>query len=468
MAHNKSTELEVNDKYYENLVVKKSQYYDETVRALDIVKRFIIREQRILVGGMAIDYALKAKQEPGIYTDDILPDYDFYSSEHHVDAYSIAEWLFRVGFRNVSVINALHPSTMRVRVNFVVVADITYIPRKILENIPTLRYHGFLIIHPHVQMIDQHRALSYPYENAPRETIIGARPRKDMKRYDMLYAQYPLRLLNIKDTILKTQIHSIPTELLKNQCATGFFALIYWIQEAKKLGYKTTLNFGEIKADFNSTKIDYSIPIDSHGISLYSDDLHGLYSTSKILLPNSELRFYNKFLDKLPRKVIIGNKWELLENDQKIAAHEEFPGIFIANLQTIMLYLLSNYILLMKLKNEKRGYSFYVGYLECRKLIQWASDKYYATSDPKLKRFFPTASFYGKKNLSESYIVSKHNFDIKSRTKSINEKNKYAQPHNVYDYDFYKNRSVPKPYFIFNHDSSEVFKFDGEICKPFL
>ena len=41
-------------------------------------------------------------------------------------------------------------------------------------------------------MIDQHRALSLPYENPPWEVVMH-RWKKDAKRYDLLYSIYPLK-----------------------------------------------------------------------------------------------------------------------------------------------------------------------------------------------------------------------------------------------------------------------------------
>lgn len=460
--------MELNEKYYENIAIKKSLHYDEIIRALDIVKKFIMREERIITGGMSIDYALKLKEVKGIYDADALPDYDFFSPEHHKDAYQLAQWLYRVGFRGISVINAMHPSTMKVRINFNVVADITYVPKHILEHIPTLRYRGFIIIHPHVQMIDQHRSLSFPYENAPRE-VINSRPHKDMKRYDLLYEQYPLRMLNIKERETGLKEYSIPKELLQNQCVTGFFALNYWVRLAKTAGFKTDLDFGTYTIDKDHIK--YSIPIDSHGISLYSDNIAEVYKLIKSVYKPEHERFYNKFLDKLPRKIILDNRWELLENSQKVAAHKEIEDIYIANLQNVMMYLLVNYILLMKIKNIKRGYSFYMGYLQCRNLITWASNKYYSTinaSDKELyKKFLPTAQVYGINNFSEHYIVSKHNFDIKNREKDQSEKDKFAQPKHVYDRDLQHNR-LPRFFFGFNPDNSEIFNFNGEECARFV
>jgi Poly(A) polymerase catalytic subunit len=461
--------MEINDKYYETISVRKSLYYDEINKTLDIVKKFIIREKRILVGGMSIDFALKIKGQPGIYDDDVLPDYDFYSPTHFQDAYHIAEWLYRIGFRGISVINALHPSTMKVRVNFNVVADITYIPSEIINELPVLHYRGFTIIHPHVQMIDQHRSLSYPYENTPWDTIMGKRPKNDMKRYDMFYAEYPLRQLNIADHSINLKSNEMPLELFKKQCLTGFFALNHWVQEAKKLGFKTEHNFGyyEISGDI----IKYKIPIDSHGVSVYSDNMEEFYRLFLSLYNPKEKRFYNRFLDKLPRKVIMDNEWEILDNNQKIAAHKlsDQSEIYVANLQPVMMYLLTNYIILMKLKGGKRGFSFYMGYLECRNLVTWAANKYYSSGASKstLEQFLPTHEVYGAREISESYIVSKHNFDIKNRVKSPDEKYKYSQPTNVYDRDMGR-MSVPKSYFEFNINNSEVFKFDGGETEPFF
>jgi hypothetical protein len=458
--------MEINNKFYDDLIVKKSTHYDEILHALDIVKKFIIREERVLTGGMSIDYSLKLKNHKGIYDENTLPDYDFFSPQHHIDAYELGLWLYRKGFRNISIINALHPSTMRVRVNFTAVADITYVPKHILDHIPTLRYMGFVIVHPHYQMIDQHRALSFPYENAPWETIMSERPKKDMKRYDLLYEYYPLRLLNIKDKHIELKEYAIPKELLQNQCITGFFALNHWIKIANSLDFKSDLDFGSYQIDNDSVK--YSIPLDSHGISLYSDNLHEVYKLIKNVYKPTEERFYNRFLDKLPRKIILDNRWELLENNQKITAHNEFENIYFANLQNIMMYLLVNYIILMKIKNIKRGYSFYIGYIQCRNLITWATNKYYVSTnnDTKsiLKKFLPTAETYGVRNLGESSIVSRHNFDIKNKTKSIAEKGKYLQPNNAYDRDMQRNW-LDKRFYNFDVKKSEIFDFDGEECK---
>ena len=204
--------------------------------------------------------------------------------------------------------------------------------------------------------------------------------------------------------------------------------------------------------------------------------------TEEVVTPKKEYtpkeeKFYNRFLDKLPRKIILDNKWELIDNSHKISAHKMILEnkkylIHIANLQNIMMYLLINYIMLMKINNVKRSYSFYSGYLICRDLISWASDKYYDASTKNsekflLKQFFPSEEVYGNKNLSDFYIVVKHKFDLKNGTISNNEKYKFSQPKHVYDRDLQYNK-IPKKYLEFDINNSEVFDLDGEQIVNFL
>ena len=51
------------------------------------------------------------------------------------------------------------------------------------------------------------------------------------------------------------------------------------------------------------------------------------------------IRFYNQFLGTFPKKIIIDNRFEIMENTHKISAHKiKDTNIYIANIQHIMLY----------------------------------------------------------------------------------------------------------------------------------
>ena len=233
----------LSDKEYDNIIIKNDKFTEDTLISLALVKKYVSENKLIIVGGMAIDFSLKLKGSK-LYADDVLPDYDFYSPKHHFDAYKIAELLYKAGLRNISVINANHTSTMRVRVNYVVVADVTYMPQSIYDIIPTLEYRSLHIIHPHYQMIDQHRSLSLPYENPPWEVIIH-RWKKDATRYDLLYDFYPLHEKIFDTTKSNIQIGDeikISSALYGNQCMGGFVSLLYWNYLACKLGFKNEMN----------------------------------------------------------------------------------------------------------------------------------------------------------------------------------------------------------------------------------
>lgn len=454
-------------KEYEDLCQRKSPEFDNIMKAVKIVKYYVIRNKKIIVGGLAINLALEIKKVQGIYDEDALMDIDIITDTHFKDAYEIATILAKGGFAGISVINALHPSTMRVRVDFKDVCDITYVPKRILENIPVLQQKGFTIVHPHYQIIDQHRSLMYPYENAPFETVLN-RPEKDMIRYDKLYELYPLKILNVLNTRIDLKEDYVNIELLHNQCISGFFALNYWILQAKQMGFKTNLNFGHY--NLQGTKINYKMPSDSNGLTIYSDNIITLYETVLKEHKSNNIKFYNRFLDKLPRKIIIDNKFELLENNKKMTAFKiniKESTVYIADLQSIMIYLLTNYILIMKVDDKKRSYSFYIGYILCRDMLIWASALYEydivtnINRNNKLLQFLPTAQTYGTYNLSDSFIVARHTFDIKNKTLSQEDRKKYAQPHHVYDRDLiYK--KVPKKYYEFNVDNSDIFNFNGK------
>lgn len=161
----------------------------DTIRALEIVRAFIVDRGLILYGGLAIDFALRAVNLPAIYSEDVLPDYDFYSPDSVGDATALSGALRAAGFR-VRATRAIHVTTMRVRANEVWVADISYCPPAVFAAIPTIEYQGVRVRAPGHQAIDMHRALSFPLENPPME-VIEHRAGKDVTRFNLLAAAYP-------------------------------------------------------------------------------------------------------------------------------------------------------------------------------------------------------------------------------------------------------------------------------------
>ena len=175
--------------YFERLRFEKSPNNEIILSAMEVVKKFIIKNKLILYGGMAMDLALRLKNQ-SIYPDDEIPDYDFMSPTHHIHAYKLADILVSKGFTDVHVINAIHITTMKIRVMGEWVADISYIPDCIYKNIETLNYKGLNVTHPYHSVMDQASALSRPFDESPRE-VIFARWEKDNTRMKLILDTYP-------------------------------------------------------------------------------------------------------------------------------------------------------------------------------------------------------------------------------------------------------------------------------------
>lgn len=161
-------------------------------RALELVRKFVAARRLILFGGLAIDFALRLRGA-AIYPDDERPDYDMLSPTSVRDAYDLADELHRAGFPNVGAIRAMHTQTMRVRVDFRAVADVGYMPPDVYARLSAtaLEFRGLRSVHPDYQRIDMHRALCYPFNNAPTEDVFH-RWRKDIKRFNMFETYYPI------------------------------------------------------------------------------------------------------------------------------------------------------------------------------------------------------------------------------------------------------------------------------------
>lgn len=449
-------------KEYENIIIKNDKFTEDTMIALGLVKKYIVKHKLLIVGGMAIDFALRLKGTK-LYEDDVLPDYDFYSPNYNTDAYHIAEKLKKAGLENISVINANHVSTMRVRVNYTVVADVTYMPKSIYAHLPFIVYRDIRIIHPHYQMIDQHRALSYPYENPPWE-VITHRWKKDATRYNMLYEYYPLKYTEKNEDELKLGNEIVISSIVfKDQCLSGFAGLLYWEFYAKKMGYKNhNISLGKIQEDTGGYIIQ--IPVDSHGISVYSDNVIQLRDELVKKYDIKEEHQYNRFLDKLPHKFILNNVYELFDNKgYMLSAYKTINNIFIANLQNIMLYMLTNLIILTEINSiNNRGYSFYIGYITAQSIVKWAGDEYKKSPVKKYMPFLPSAEIYGTSEVSDSYINSKRQFLEKIHNK---EKVK-LQPEIIFPETFI-NGKIPDKYYKFQPDKSSILQFDGAETKKY-
>lgn len=402
---------------YEKILFDHDDQREIITKALDLVEKFIKDNKRLLTGGMAIDFGLKLKGK-SLYGPNKIRDLDFYSPDFHADAYNIGKILVKKGLPNISIINAKHTSTMRVRTNFEVVADITYMPEKIFKRLPTIKYKGFLCVHPQYQICHQHIALSYPYTDPPLEPI-NNRWKKVIKRHDMIYPYYPVST-NFNSGLFSR--YTFPKNKLKKNCLMGFPALAYWYTKALKLGFKPKEpRKHNLKIESKENDLYIYLP-KSKGIrfSVYSDDF--LETISNFHFKNAKMELYNKFMDLLKRYVLIKKDdcpedipVEIFDNYGMFlsASKSDFDdAIYVANLQPVMCYMLSKYLLAsMNFEIDKDIYSY--GYLLSREIVGWFSREYINSKQDKYTQFLPTEEYYGSINIGESYKHQRKQFDIK-------------------------------------------------------
>jgi hypothetical protein len=444
--------------YYENLVNVRSPGYDKILSALSVVRQFIETKNLILVGGMSIDYALKLHGD-SIYDDAQLPDYDFYSPLHTEHAYELGMLLCKKGYNNISVITAIHVTTLKVRIDFETVADITYCPLSLFNKIPYLKYGNLRIVHPHYQMIDQHSSLSFPFEHPGREVIFH-RWKKDMVRYDLLYKYYP-----VTPTLDTNDSTGITFEIKKDKYVRG--GTYSRTPERLRMSKKLELQMRTVKIPFEKLKnacvcgwgaIDYAVDNKSIIIKLpYGEPISiASYDYNKFINSYSDinlLKYYSEYFGKLPRKVTCSTT--ISDTKMKIKKMEIFDtygmllsakkindenNVWVCDIQWSMLYLLIK--ILDSNNSSKIVFTAEEQYLRCRELV-------FAGSHPFI-------DMYGTDNLSRDYANSIR----KSKEIIYQLPKKEMQPRNSYP-------KLPECLITYKFDpeTSEYFLNDGRELK---
>jgi len=107
---------------------------NEIKKMITIVESFLIHKRLLCYGGTAINNILP--KEAQFYNRETeIPDYDFYSTDALNDTKELADIYFNSGFTEVEAKSGVHKNTYKVFVNFIPIADITYLNPEIYENL---------------------------------------------------------------------------------------------------------------------------------------------------------------------------------------------------------------------------------------------------------------------------------------------------------------------------------------------
>jgi len=159
----------------------------EVKRIIEIVERFIRRKKLICYGGTAINNILpKADQ---FYNTEIeIPDYDFFSPNALKDSKELTDDYVNEGFLEVEAKSGQHKGTYKVFVNFIPVADITFLHNEIYKSIKkeAIKVDGILYAPANYLRMSMYLELSRPAGDVSRWE-------KVLKRLTLLNNNYPLR-----------------------------------------------------------------------------------------------------------------------------------------------------------------------------------------------------------------------------------------------------------------------------------
>ena len=97
---------------------------------IKVVEDFIKKKNLICYGGTAINNILPSDDQ--FYNKDVeIPDYDFFTTNALDDAIELADIYYKKGFNDVEAKAGQHHGTYKVFVNYIPIADITFLPKPI-------------------------------------------------------------------------------------------------------------------------------------------------------------------------------------------------------------------------------------------------------------------------------------------------------------------------------------------------
>uniref|UniRef100_A0A6C0H7M3 Poly(A) polymerase catalytic subunit domain-containing protein n=1 Tax=viral metagenome TaxID=1070528 RepID=A0A6C0H7M3_9ZZZZ len=181
---------------------------------IDILENFIKRKGLICYGGTAINNILPKKEQ--FYDKSFqLPDYDVFSMNALNDAKELANIYYHKGYETEAK-SGVHHGTYKVYVNFIAIADITFLTKEIFLCLKKESIHIFGIQYAPANYL---RMGMYLELSRPLGDI--SRWEKVLKRLTILNKTYPMNTKNclynlrnnkIKDKILSDKIYDVLLE----------------------------------------------------------------------------------------------------------------------------------------------------------------------------------------------------------------------------------------------------------------
>jgi hypothetical protein len=158
-------------------------------KALRIVETFLQKYKRVCYGGMAINAHLPNNLKFYDF-EKTLPDYDFFTSEPEYDMKTLKTMFHDAGYNEISDRMGMHEGTMKLFINYVAVADITFLPSWMVSILKKRAIHENGILYTDADFLRMNMYLEL------------SRPRGEVERWEKVYKR--LVLLNLAKPIHKS------------------------------------------------------------------------------------------------------------------------------------------------------------------------------------------------------------------------------------------------------------------------
>ena len=158
----------------------------EIQEMIRILENFLRKKTLVCYGGQSINEELP--EEDRFYNKDVdIPDYDFYSPNAMEDAKELANLYYEKGYTECEAKAGQHHGTYKVYVNFIPIADVSYMPKELFQVIKkdAIRINGILYAPPNFLKMGMYLELSRPIGD-------NTRFEKVFKRLMLLNKAYPL------------------------------------------------------------------------------------------------------------------------------------------------------------------------------------------------------------------------------------------------------------------------------------
>tara|TARA_Y100000741_G_scaffold254325_1_gene195867 strand:+ start:959 stop:2338 length:1380 start_codon:yes stop_codon:yes gene_type:complete len=169
-----------------NILGEKMVKSESIQSMINILENFIRNNKCLCYGGTAINNILP-EQDKFYNKNNEIPDYDFFSPNALECAKKLADIFLKKGYTEIEAKSGIHDGTYKVYVNFIPIADITYLNKNLFNNLMknSIKINGINYCPPNYLRMSMYLELSRPMGDVSRWE-------KVLKRLILLNKHYPL------------------------------------------------------------------------------------------------------------------------------------------------------------------------------------------------------------------------------------------------------------------------------------